>query len=81
MAVLQAEYERIPVMPKEPPVIRGCPRNVPVMWKSADDDQRHAYLKDANLTFRVVLTEHADKIMLSGRTTETGRKPRRWTSR
>jgi hypothetical protein len=44
-------------------------------WKSADDDQRHAYLKDANVTVRVVLAEHADKIMLSGRTTETAENP------
>lgn len=77
MAVLQAEYERISVMPKEPPVIRmvSTGKAFRSWWKSADDDQRHAYLKDANVTVRVVRAEHADKIMLSGRTTETAENP------
>jgi hypothetical protein len=71
MAVLQAEYERISAMPKEPPVIRrvSIGKTFSSWWESADDDIRHAYLMDANVTVRVVLVEHADKIMLSGRST------------
>jgi hypothetical protein len=77
MAVLQAEYERISAMPKEPPVIRrvSTGKKFRSWWESADDDQRHAYLKDANVTVRVVLSEHADKIMLSGRTMDTAENP------
>ena len=52
MAALEDEHKRISVMPAEKPKIRrvSTDKTFRQLWEEMDDEQRHAYLKSAEVT-------------------------------
>jgi hypothetical protein len=72
MAELEAEYERISAMPKDSPVIKriSTGKTFRQRWDEMGDEERHAYLKTADVTVKVVRAEDNDRMLVFDRTTD-----------
>lgn len=77
MAALEEEHKRISAMPVEKPKIRqvSTGKTFRQRWEEMDDEQRHAYLKSAEVTALVVRRADLTQAMVFDRTTDVSDDP------
>ena len=77
MAALEEEHKRISVLPVEKPKIRkvSTGKTFRRRWEEMDDEQRHSYLKSAEVTALVVRRADLTQAMVFDRTTDVSENP------
>ena len=78
MAALEEEHKRISALPVEKPKIRrvSTDKTFGQRWDEMDDEQRHAYLKSAEVTALVVRrAKISPQAMVFDRTTDVSENP------
>ena len=77
MAALEDEHKRISAMPAEKPKVRrvATGKTFRQRWEEMDDEQRHAYLKSAEVTALVVRRADLTQAMVFDRTTDVSKNP------
>ena len=77
MAALEEEHKRISALPVEKPKIRrvSIDKTFRQRWEEMDDEQRHAYLKSAEVTALVVRRADLTQAMVFDRTTDVSENP------
>ena len=73
MAELEAEHERISNLPTEKPKVRrvSLGKTFRQWWDESDNEQRHSYLKAAEVSALIVRAQDYQQVMRFDRSTDT----------